>query len=201
MNTKYALLLAVCFLSGCSRYYKWGKSFFTQADKRNLHESCIKPYHTYVTVHDGFETVGWFDVLWMADPVWDWYNANVVKRYGLPAGGLQKLEDEQDAENSAYITFYLLMSQPNVSTDPLPRLGTHVASQWSIVLAVDGDEYQATNKFIFRLNQFHCMDCTYSNRTCYQNTNNRQVKCCICISRTIEHLSSLHKSATLIQLT
>lgn len=143
MNIKYSLFLALCFLSGCKRYYNWSKQFFAQADKRDLHTSCIKPYHTYITVHDGFTTVGWFDLLWMADPVWDWYNNNVAIRYGLTADALQKLEDDQAAENSAYITFYILMSQPNVPTDPLPRLGTNTASQWSIVLAVDGQEYQA----------------------------------------------------------
>lgn len=143
MNIKYSLFLAICFFSGCKRYYHWGKQFFVQADKRNLHESCIKPYHTYITVHDGFVTVGWFDLLWMDDPVWDWYNKNVAIRYGLTPDALKKLEDDQLEENSAYITFYLLMSQPNVPTDPLPRLATNSASQWSIVLAVDGNEYQA----------------------------------------------------------
>lgn len=143
MNLRYILFLGICFLSGCKRYYQWGKQFFVQADKRNLQDSCIRPYHTYITVHDGFETVGWFDLLWMADPVWDWYNDNVAKRYGITAEAYKKLQDEQTAETSAYLTFYVLMSQPNVPTDPLPRLATNSASQWSIVLAVDGQEYQA----------------------------------------------------------
>lgn len=143
MNTKYALLFSVCFLSGCSRYYKWGKSFFVQADNRALHESCVKQYRTYVTAHQGFETVGWFDVLLMADPVWDWYKAQIAKRYGLIEGSVFDLQEEQDAQTSAYITFYVLMSQPNVPTDPLLRLSTHTPSQWAIVLSVDGKEYQA----------------------------------------------------------
>lgn len=143
MNIRYLLLLGLCFFSGCKRYYNWSKRFFAQADKRKLDDACIKPYHTYITVHDGFATVGWFDILWMSDPVWDWYNKNIAERYGLTVDKYKKLQDDQESENSAYITFYLLMSQPNIPTDPLPRLATKTASQWAIVLAVDGNEYQA----------------------------------------------------------
>lgn len=143
MKVKFACALAICFLSGCRRYYNWGKQFFVQADNRDLHDAGIKSYHTYITAHQGFETVGWFDILWMSDPVWDWYRAAVARRYGLPADAADVLKDEKDVQTSAYITFYVLMSQPNVPTDPLPRFGNHLPSQWAITLLVDGKEYQA----------------------------------------------------------
>ena len=143
MKTKYFSILALCCLSGCRRYYDWGKSFFVQADNRTLGDSCVKQYHTYVTAHQGFETVGWFDILWMSDPVWEWYKGQLAQRYGLTEGAVFDLQEEQDAQTSAYITFYVLMSQPNVPTDPLARFATHTPSQWAITLAIDGKEYQA----------------------------------------------------------
>jgi hypothetical protein len=143
MKRNYLYLLAICFFSGCRRYYDWGKTFFVQADERKLNDAGIKQYHTYMTAHQGFETVGWFDILWMSDPVWDWYRSQLGQRYGMKENEVFDLQVEQDVETSSYITFYVLMSQPNVPTDPLKRLATNTPSQWAITLEVDGKEYQA----------------------------------------------------------
>jgi hypothetical protein len=166
------LLILLCIVPGCGRYYNWAKKSFNQADKRTSCYELIRPYRCSAALHDGFNTVGMFDILWYSDEVRTIYNEFADDRYGVvaanqraeaapdkPADQMRLLLASQKSEEkvelvevvpvakapdlNARLIFYLSMTSAEDSIPPLLATANNKQSTWSAVLKQGEEVYPA----------------------------------------------------------
>jgi hypothetical protein len=131
------LIMGMVIISGCAgcrRIIDWGKSNFYQGIECNWYKSEeIDSYIRSLTLYDELDTVGIFDVLWLADEVREVYTDLYVRRRGRTVEYKNLFLRRQLEENNHFIVFYIL------ATDGLALASSD--TEWSIILSVGNNCY------------------------------------------------------------
>jgi hypothetical protein len=139
---RLCVVVMILGLSGCRRYYEWGRAQFDQVMYRDVHDDVIDPYVQSIDQYDGFTTVGHFDVLWYAQPVMRWYFKQYGDRVGACSDAWKKLYNEQSIEQQQRIVFYALLPYTDTTLKPQLSIEKSDISTWYPVLYIDGKEHQ-----------------------------------------------------------
>jgi len=136
---RIVVAIMIAIFPGCARYYSWTVKHFTQADKLASCSGRISDFIRSGSRYDGFQTVGFFDILWLSDEVMNAYVDLIAQRCGLSAVKKENLRLEKLADGKHSIVFYLSM------TEELGRqvqIATcNMQPHWTVVLTSHDKEY------------------------------------------------------------
>jgi len=129
----YGILFCMLLLSGCGRIVDWAKDSFYQGDQLRDYSDIPRQFMRSITVYDQFETLGIFDVLWLAGPVRTSYAQLHACRHGKSCEHEKAFLRRQLEENKHFIDFYVL----SLYSKPLDVEDAF----WSLFLEIDGCRY------------------------------------------------------------
>ena len=130
-------LMLIFLLPGCvNQYTNWAKRTFPQGCELEQYECCVEPFLKRVKLYDQFQTLGIFDVLWLANPVRKAYVDLTAEKYCKSEREYEKLLHDELAKNHDLITFYLLIEK-EYTIRGLKELGDQDDAMWGVCLEID----------------------------------------------------------------
>lgn len=134
---KLLVVFSVLFLFGCTPYQPWLKDVFNQGESIDPQTTLVRQYRRTEHVYDQFDTLGHFTALWLSDEVRQVYSQVYACKYCFNEQQYRQLQQEQFAENSNYISFYVLTAMPSCNNSLL----SDEDPEWSVCLSLGGRLY------------------------------------------------------------
>jgi hypothetical protein len=134
---KPLVLLSLLFLFGCTPYQPWLKDVFNQGEPIDSQTALVRQYRRTKHVYDQFDTLGHFTALWLSNQVRHAYAHVYSCKYCFNEQQYRQLLQEQFAENSNYISFYVLTAMPSCNNSLL----SDEDPEWSVCLSLGGRLY------------------------------------------------------------
>lgn len=131
--TKACLLVMLCFMTSCVKYYDLIKSEFPQGKDQPDYRVVASLYKRTATVYDEFQTKAAFNALWLSDELRTAYVNVYCNKRGLSNDEKEEMLKRQLEENKYWVSFYVLadirsktnssLSDPNAMWTPYLKLG------------------------------------------------------------------------------
>ena len=132
---RLAGVFAVLILAGCSsKVSDWGNELFHQTALQPGHQARIALYMRSSHVYDIFDTVAFFDVLWVSDEVRTVYSEIHNGTQGKTDEASQLFLRRQLVANEHFVSFYVITGY-DLALDAKPPV-------WNMYMRVDGQNYQ-----------------------------------------------------------
>ena len=147
MRYKYVFSLACIILSGCSRYFSWGKKTFSQVGTYSSLRNALAPHMRSAYEYDMLQTIIRADVLWVNDAVRTIHAQAVAQR---------QMGDVQDSDDVAVgtTTLYVFIAP---QSDTYPPLSLCEQALWTAHLRVQDTWYKPTCIAALELDQEYAM--------------------------------------------
>ena len=133
MKDVFFLGLLLLVLPGCRRLVNWGKETFNQGTDIELSTEAAERYMRSAHVYDQLRTAAIFDALWLSDELRTAYANTHSAWQGRGEEQQTAFLRRQLAENSRYISFFVLSLHQVSLTKQDPT--------WSLFLKIDDEQF------------------------------------------------------------